>query len=143
MKSLRFTEAVSLALHTMVLIARDPQTRWTTRKIAENLSVSANHLSKIHTRLVNEGLLNSVRGPMGGLSLARMSDRISLMEIYESIEGRIPLRGCLFGKPVCLNDRCLFGDFLNGLNEQVRMYLTNTRLSDLANPTDSHDPSTG
>ena len=130
MKCIRFSEAVSLALHTMVLIASNPQTRWTTREIAVTLGVSANHLSKVHTRLVNHGLLSSTRGPKGGLSLGREPDKISLLEVYELIEGQIPEHSCLLGKPVCNRSCCQFGDLLSNINAQVKEYFRKTRLSD-------------
>lgn len=132
MKSIRFSEAVSLALHTMVLIASESDRRWTTRGISDILKVSSNHLSKIHTRLVNHGFLISTRGPKGGLTLGRHPGEISLLEVYELFEGRIPDHSCLLGKPVCSNGHCLFGELLDTLNAQTKDFFRKTMLSDFA-----------
>ncbi len=132
MKTFRFTEAVALALHSMVLIAEDPKIRWTTQQIAEKFGVSANHLSKVHTRLVHHGMLTSVRGPKGGLVLGRAPETITLMDIYELIEGQSLSGSCLFGRTECMNGSCIFGNFLDGLNSQIRRYFQETVPSDIA-----------
>ncbi len=128
---LRISEAASLALHAAVFLAANPGKPISTREIASALEVSEAHLSKVMQRLARTGLVNSVRGPKGGFLLARSPARISLLEVYEAIEGRLLPANCLLGTPVCKGEGCILGDLVETLNGQVREYLSRTRLSEL------------
>jgi Rrf2 family nitric oxide-sensitive transcriptional repressor len=128
----KISEAASLALHTMVMLAGDCERPLSAREMAASLSVSEAHLAKVLQRLGREGLVNSRRGPRGGFSLGRPADDINLLMVYEATEGPLQSKECLLSKRVC-RDVCLMGDLLNDVDNRVRSYLTNTRLSDLAN----------
>lgn len=128
---LRISEAASLALHAMVLLANTSNDPLKTREIADSLRVSPNHLSKVLQRLVKVGLVESVRGRGGGYKLARTADRVTLGEIYETIEGPIRSTQCLLSQPVCKDRKCILSDLLISLNQEVRQYLSRTRLSDM------------
>lgn len=58
-------------------------------------------LRKIIGQLVKVGMLYSLRGKGGGVTLARQPDSISLLEVVEAIEGRIFLNQCLIGPDFC------------------------------------------
>jgi len=127
----RVSEACTLALHAMVLLAQDEESPHTTREIAETFKVSEAHLSKVLQRLHKAGLVRAVRGPKGGFSLARPAAKISLLDVYETIEGPLKLSRCLFTTPICGADECIMGDLIQRMNAEVRDYLARTRLSDL------------
>jgi len=129
---LKLSEAASLALHTMVLLAGIPDKQVSAREIASKLDVSEAHLAKVLQRLARRGLLNSVRGPKGGFSLARSYLNISLLDVYESVEGPLANVRCCRTTRVCNNKECIFGDLLEDVNKQVRNYLAETKLPDLA-----------
>ncbi len=129
---LKLSEAASLALHTMVLLAGFPDKQVSARKIASELDVSEAHLAKVLQRLARHGLLNSARGPKGGFSLARSYSNISLLDIYESVEGPMADDHCFRTIRACNGKRCIFGGLLVDVSKQVRDYLAKTRLPDLA-----------
>lgn len=129
---LKLSEAASLALHTMVLLAGIPGRQVSAREIASELDVSEAHLAKVLQRLARYGLLNSARGPKGGFSLARSYFNISLLDVYESVEGPLAGGHCFKTTRACNGKRCIFGGLLVDLNKQVRDYLAETRLPDLA-----------
>ena len=83
----RFSEAGSLALHAMAFLGADHEKALTVREIARGLSVSENHLAKVMQRLAREGLVESVRGPKGGFKVRGSPDEISLLDVYEAIDG--------------------------------------------------------
>ena len=128
---LKISEAASLALHAMVLLANSDNGPLKTKEIAERLRVSPNHLSKVLQRLVRVGLVESVRGRSGGYELARPADRITLGHVYEAIDGPIMTVECLLSEPVCREKKCILSDLLVSLNEEARGYLSRTRLSDM------------
>ena len=126
----RFSEAASLALHAMVLIAAERGRRFQVRDIAEALPISSSHLAKVLQRLVKVGLVDSARGRGGGFALARDPAEITMLEVYEAVEGRLEVSHCLFATPQCGGD-CLLGDTLGKAGTLIRDRLAGSRLSDL------------
>ena len=122
---IKLSEAASLALHTMVLLADIPDRQVSAREIAHELDVSEAHLAKVLQRLARHGLLNSVRGPKGGFSLARSYSNISLLDIYESVEGPMIDEHCFRTTRACNSRRCIFGGLLVDVNKVIiRKYST-------------------
>ena len=128
---LKISEAASLAMHTMTLLVQDPEKVHTTHEIAKTLGVSEAHLSKVLQRLHKAGLVASVRGAHGGFRPAMPGVEVTMLEVYEAIEGPFVGAPCLLGRPVCGADGCILGDLLERVNREVREYLVNTRLSQL------------
>ncbi|MFL5260802.1 MAG: RrF2 family transcriptional regulator [Anaeromyxobacteraceae bacterium] len=126
----KFTEASSIALHTMAILAADPDRHVTIHEVAARLPVSENHLAKVLQRLARAGLVESVRGPGGGFTLSGDPERVTLLEVYEVIEGKLEIAGCLFDPPQCCGT-CLLGPALHDANALVHARLAGTRLSDL------------
>ena len=127
---LRISEAASLALHTMALLASDSGSKRTTWEIAKILRVSEAHLAKVLQRLGRAGLVKSQRGPGGGFSLGRAPDAITLLDVYEATEGPWEPPACLLGRPAC-NGSCILGGLLEQVGAEIRDYFAQTRLSDL------------
>jgi Rrf2 family protein len=126
----KFSEAASLALHTMSYLAVESNRLVAVREVADALEVSENHLAKVMQRLSRAGLCHSTRGPRGGFTLSRGSREIRLLEIYEAIEGPLEVSHCLFPTSRCQGD-CILGDIVGAANATVRDHLSRTRLSDL------------
>ncbi len=74
------------------------------RTIGEEMDIPLNFLSKIANRLVQAGLLHSVRGKNGGFVLARHPGDIHLSEIVSLFMNLGDIRGCFLGL-----DRCSTG----------------------------------
>ena len=129
---LRISEAGSLALHAMAILAAEPDALHSAGRIASALEVSEAHLSKVLQRLVRVGLVRSVRGPKGGFALGRSPEEVTLLEVYESIDGPVPAGNCLLSRPICAGKRCILGNLLVSVNHQVRKQLAETKLSSLA-----------
>ena len=127
-KLLNISEACSLALHAASLISREEGVI-TTRQIASRLGVSEAHLAKVLQRLSRAGILKSNRGPGGGFSLSRPSDEVSLLDIYECVEGPLNLGDCLFANRICDGEGCLFDELLPRINLEFKDYLRNTNLA--------------
>ena len=126
----KFSEAASLALHTMSYLAVESDRLVSVREVAEALGVSENHLAKVMQRLTRAGLAASTRGPKGGFVLTREARDVTMLEVYEAIEGPLEVHHCLFPTARCTGD-CILGDVVGQANRLVRDHLSRTHLSDL------------
>lgn len=129
---LRISDAASLALHTMVLLAARAGELMSNKEIASVLKVSEAHLSKVLQRLAKVGLVGSTRGPKGGFYLGREASSITLMEVYEAIEGPLLLCNCILDKQICTKKHCILGKLIEKVNYQVKDYLANNTLDQLS-----------
>jgi Rrf2 family protein len=127
---LRLSEATSLALHSMILMALKNGEMLQTKEIAEHLGCSSDHLSKVLQRLRKNCLILSTRGPKGGSRLSRDPSEISLLEICEVIEGPFHLPNCMLREPICRGECLLFGNLLKEFGEKLRTHLEKTTLAD-------------
>lgn len=130
----KIPESISLALHSMAVLAERPDEIITTKEIAGLLGGSSAHLAKVLKTLEHTGYVNSTRGPAGGFQIAGDPDEITLMDIYTAIEGPVESGGCLLASSICRGDACIFGEILQSLDSQFRDKLANTRLSELTIP---------
>jgi len=127
----KISEAVSLAMHGMVFLAANGGEMRSVGEVAEKLGVSKAHLQKVFQQLARVGLLKSNRGPRGGYFLGKKVDQITLLNIYEAIEGPMRIKKCLFDRPICKGDRCIYGDLLSTTQKRYQAYLDGMRLSEL------------
>jgi Rrf2 family protein len=127
---LNISEAASLAMHAIVILAKENDRRVSLHEIARGLEASTSHLSKVMQRMVKEGWIHSTRGPLGGFQLHRSALEISMLEVYELFDGRLTEGDCLFASPLCAEGvGCLFGGLLFQLNQQVTESLSGKKIS--------------
>ena len=89
-----------------------------------------NHISKVLQRLVKHGVLKSVRGPQGGFSLKIEPEAITLLNIYESIEGTLQVTDCPMSHEICGFDNCIMGNIVNKMTTEFRKFLNEQSLKD-------------
>ena len=100
-----FTRTSQHAIRAMVAISRLDGGGYVTAKTVSRLvDIPSPFLAKVLQRLTAAGLLHSLRGPTGGVTLARPASEIRLAEIVEAIDGRNPFDACPFGWPDCSAD---------------------------------------
>lgn len=116
------SEASSIAIHSMVIIARSSE-GINAAKIAEITGLSRNHIAKVLQRLVKIDMLRSVRGPAGGFTLKADPSAITLLDIYQAIEGNIDISDCPLAYDVCGFDHCLMGNVINRLTGEFKDFL--------------------
>lgn len=129
-KIVTYSEAASIGMHGMVLIARAGEIM-NVQKITEITGSSKHHVAKVMQRLVKDGLLISNRGPQGGFMLNEEPKNITLLRIYECIEGEVKILECPHEKPVCPFGKCILGNVVPQMTTMFRDQLAATTLFDL------------
>lgn len=126
---IKISEAASIGLHAMIIIAQNPKKPVCVKEISDILDASANHLSKIMQRLGKAGFIKSIKGYHGGFKLIKPVEKISFLEIYELFDGKFPNSNCLLTAHKC-KGRCILGDLVTSVNRQVKEKFEKTKLSD-------------
>jgi len=126
------TEMVSLALHSMVIIADSKKDIVNVKEISAATGCSEAHLVKVLQRLVRAGFLYSIRGPKGGFGLSKAPDEVTLLDIYQVIEGPLNLVGCPTNHRTCSFKSCIFGGVPEKLNRDFIEYLSSKKISDFS-----------
>ena len=129
-KVVHISEAVSLAVHSMALIASNKD-MLNVNNIADLTKSSRNHLAKIMQILVKNDFLASTRGPKGGFILKKDASTIVLLQLYELLEGPIEKQHCGIHTDKCPFTSCVFGNLANRFSEDFIEYLKTTKLSDI------------
>lgn len=130
-KVLALSEAVGIALHGMALIAMNDKPINVT-SITELTNASKHHIAKVMQRLVKAGLLKSTRGPAGGFVLTRNPKDITLLEIYEAIEGKVLLHECPMDCDICpLDNICMLGEVGERVAKEFVNHMNSTTLQDI------------
>lgn len=128
---LRISEAASLGLHTMALLASERERPIRIHDMARTFGVSEAHLAKVLQRLAHEGLVQGTRGPHGGFMLPVGGEKTTLLRIYEAIEGPLEAGSCLLQTAVCGGTLCMMGNLIRDLNARLRRELEQTHLCDI------------
>lgn len=129
---MRFSEAASIGIHAMILMAGSRGEPVTCRDVSDSFGTSLNHTQKVMRRLVKAGLARSGRGPRGGYRICGNPSDISLLAVYEALDGPIGTDTCLFQKRHCTPETCLLGKMLWEAGEVARTHLSETSLAEFA-----------
>ena len=92
---MRLSSMADYAVVTMTAAARHcGHARICAQQLADETGLPAPTVQKLVSKLSGAGLLRSVRGAHGGLTLARPAATISLADIIEAVEGPIAMAAC-------------------------------------------------
>ncbi|MCF8303909.1 MAG: Rrf2 family transcriptional regulator [Bacteroidales bacterium] len=122
------SEMASLGIHSMAIIAANDE-KLNVTQIAEILKACRNSLAKVMHLLVKNGYVTSDRGPKSGFKMKKDAEDVSLLDIYEAIEGKLEPEICGIEEDRCPFDECLFGGMTNKYVMEFREYLANKKLS--------------
>ena len=133
---MRLSSMADYAVITMSAAARHcGAARVNASQLAAETGLPAPTVQKLVSKLSAAGLLKSVRGAGGGLTLARPAAAISLADIIEAVEGPIALTSCLEGAQDCtLEGGCSVRPHWPVVNEALRGALAGVSLIRLAQP---------
>jgi Rrf2 family protein len=102
------------------------------RQISEYLQLSFHFLTKIFQILTNHNIINSYRGPNGGVSLARPASEIKLMDIVVAIEGEGFFKDCILALPNCGEEQpCPLHKYWGETRDSLKAIFEDTNLAEL------------
>jgi Rrf2 family protein len=102
------------------------------RDIARRQEISKKYLEHLVSRLEVAGLLRSIRGAGGGISLARPPSEIKLSQIFQTLEGPIVLVGCVDNPQWCpRSSGCATRDIWMQMGQLLSDFLESQTLEDL------------
>lgn len=130
------------ALRVMIDLAEHQSEKYMPLKeIAARQGISEKYLENILKALVQNGLLQGLRGKGGGYRLTRPTDQYRISDILLLTEGNLAPVTCLEpGAAACSRlAECRTYEMWRGLNEVIRDYLDKITLADLARPAQSGD----
>jgi Rrf2 family protein len=126
---MKYSQATDYALHVMLyLVAAAPDKPVGVAVLAEKLGVSQTYLSKMLTKLVKAGLIQSVSGANGGYRLRRNWDDISFLDVIHAIEGTASMFECSLDH----GSQCLIQQVVAEAEQQLEQFLGNKKIADLA-----------
>ena len=128
-KIVTLSEAGSIAIHAVVLVARSKDIM-NVKQIADATQASRHHVAKVMQRLVKSGIVYSIRGPKGGFYMRKSPKDISLLSIYELIEGEVDPGDCMMDYPMCPFDVCLMGTLIKDLTKEFKVQMLKMKVSD-------------
>ncbi|PQJ33687.1 transcriptional regulator [Salinibacter sp. 10B] len=100
--------------------------------ISEELDISFPFLTKIFQKLNDAGLLDSRRGPNGGVALTLPAEEITLYEIVVAIDGDDLFEECVLGLPGCGEaEPCPLHEQWADERDRVENMFQNTTLAEL------------
>jgi Rrf2 family iron-sulfur cluster assembly transcriptional regulator len=94
------SHTVEYALRATLYIARQQPRSVRLPEVADAAAAPPRYLAKILGQLARAGILNSVRGPAGGFTVAANKRTATLSDIVEVFEKAEPRR-CLLGNGMC------------------------------------------
>ena len=102
------------------------------REIAKKQKISLPYLEHLVSPLIAGGIIRSIKGPRGGICLAKTPGEIKLSEVVQLLEGSVAPVDCVNDPGAC--DRsafCVTRDIWSELKEAMEGVLGSTTLQDL------------
>ena len=104
----------------------------TLKDIAERQQISLRYLEHLVTPLIAAGMVRSIRGPKGGVSLVKAPNEVRLSEIIQLLEGSVAPVECVDNPGICRRSEfCVTRDIWGELKKAVSGVLESTTLQDL------------
>ena len=126
---MKYSQATNYALHTMMYFVALPLGETIgVQRLAEIQKLSPTYLSKILTKLVKAGMIQSAPGIHGGYRLTRNKEDLSFLDVIHAIEGTASLFHCGDGFN---HQSCLIQGVMMRAEQQMEDYLRNRKLVEL------------
>ncbi len=106
---LEILDRTDLAVRALRLLAEGD--RQTARRLADQLATSPGFLTQVLKPLVEDGILDSERGPSGGFAFVVDPGDVTMLRVIESIEGPTDNGRCVLENAACpREDLCAIHD---------------------------------
>lgn len=124
----RVSRRLDYGLQLMIALSKDETNRsQATAALAERLHIPLPFLHQIGRALIQGGLIKATPGPHGGLRLSYPAERMTLLQIVETLEGPVRVTPEPTGSGNGVSSRVVWED----LRSKLTTYLSNITLQDL------------
>ena len=129
---MKITRSSSYALHALMYMVRhSTQLPATTATIAKAEGIPSDYLAKIFQQLVKARFVRAVRGKSRGYIFAKPAEQISLLELFEVIEGHALFDDCLLRHCECNGtlENCRIFSVWTDATRQIKELLAQTSVA--------------
>lgn len=103
------------------------------REISNELNISFHFLTKVLQQLTQAQILESYKGPNGGIKLAKPAEKITFIDIVLAIDTNHMFTECILGLPGCGKLKpCPLHDQWSALKEELLEMMEHSTLRELA-----------
>jgi len=114
------------------LAMRDTNEPMLLRNIAKKQDISLAYLEHVISPLIAGGILRSIKGPKGGISLNRKPADIKLSEVIRLLEGSVAPADCVDNPDICERaDTCVTRDVWCEMKTAMDNILDKTTIQDM------------
>ena len=126
---MKYSKATNYALHTMLYFVTAPVGKTIgVQPLAEIQGISPTYLSKILTKLVKAGMIESTPGVSGGYTLLKKKEDVSFLEVIHAIEGNASLFHCYLGHT---SNGCVIQGVMTEAELSMEQHLQEKKLIDV------------
>lgn len=105
------------------------------KEVAEQINASEHTVGKILQTLARNGLINSVKGPLGGFSINNAQQNQPIINIIETIEGKLVFKECGLGLSKCSDKHsCPIHDEYKVARDMLEKLFRENKVKDLCDP---------
>ena len=105
----------------------------TIRELSEDLDISFFFLTKVIQRLTEFEIIESHKGPNGGVRLLKRPGEVTFLDVVIAIDGACTLNECALGLPGCgVIKTCPLHDQWSTLNENIMKMMKSVTIAELA-----------
>lgn len=128
------SKACSYGILATLYIARKEREGYVPiREISEQLKISFHFLTKILQTLNENDILESFRGPKGGVRLNKKPADVTLLDIINAIDGGDLFTECLLGLPGCgVAKPCPMHEYWSEARTRLKENFENKNLSQIS-----------
>ncbi len=134
---MRLTTKGRFAVTAMIDLAlRQGKGPVTLSGISQRQAISLSYLEQLFGKLRRHEIVESIRGPGGGYSLARRADKVTVADIIIAVDEPLDATQCggkenCHGADAATGARCMTHELWATLNEKMVDYLDSVSLQDL------------
>jgi Rrf2 family transcriptional regulator, iron-sulfur cluster assembly transcription factor len=134
---MRLTTKGRFAVTAMIDLAlRQGKGPVTLSGISQRQAISLSYLEQLFGKLRRHEIVESIRGPGGGYSLARSADKVTVADIIIAVDEPLDATQCggkenCHGADAATGTRCMTHELWSTLNEKMVDYLDSVSLQDL------------
>lgn len=99
--------------------------------ISTRQGISLSYLEQLFSKLRQQGLVKSIRGPGGGYSLIDPDSRVSIAAIVDAVDESVDATKCKEKGDCQKGEKCLTHHLWSDLSKQIHAFLSDISLRDL------------